>query len=70
MNEQQRADITDERLRYYRNRMQQEGATPVFCVGTTPDGKAIVCLPDGLPVKDVQRVVAELNRLLDAECGE
>lgn len=65
MTEVERAEITDERLRYYRARMQQSGGTPLFCVGITPEGQAVVCLPEGVPLETVAKLMRQATELVE-----
>ena len=63
-----RSEKTEEMLRYYRARMAESSSVPILCVGTGigPNrGKATVCIPDGVPPKEIYLLLKQLVELME-----
>lgn len=60
--ESERSELTEERLRHYRVRMNEHFATPLFCLGVGHahrEGQLVVCVPDGVPLEAVYNLLRQ-----------
>ena len=71
MTEDQRAEKTEEMLRYYRHRMAEGKAIPILCIGTTGVsggvGKAIACIPEDVPPREIYLLLKQVVDMMEGK---
>lgn len=70
MTDDEREAVTAERFQQWAYRMREQKAAPLFAIGTTEAGAAVVCVPRGLPMNVLIGMTEQFLNLIKGAEGK